>query len=75
MVDPTPVLDEIEKQISRRRCKILSGRPWLDKTIHRTYNPACASCVAGRLHNEETWKLHPDAGSGIVDGREMRNPK
>jgi len=63
MVDPTPVV-EVEKQIARRR---------LDKTIHRTYNPACASCVARRLHNDDTWKFHPDAGSGIFEGREMRN--
>lgn len=63
MIDPTPLI-EIENQIRSRR---------LDKTIHRTANPECPACIARRLHTAEDWKHHPDAGSGVFEGREMRN--
>ena len=28
----------------------------------------CPACVAGKLHDAATWKYHPFAGHGIVDG-------
>jgi len=33
--------------------------------VLRTPNPDCPACQAMRLHDDEEWKYHPKAGTGI----------
>jgi len=38
-----------------------------EATIHRTPNPKCPACQAGRLHSAGEWMAHhPDAGHGFT---------
>jgi hypothetical protein len=59
VIDPTPTLAFYE-ELSRRK---------LDATIKRTPNPDCAACQTSRLHKPADWVHHPDAGTGIIDGK------
>ncbi len=64
MIDPAIDWD---RQMQKRR---------RDLTIHRTSNPDCPACQAGRIHQPDEWtKFHPEAGSGIFEGRRMPNMK
>lgn len=60
MIDPNKAF---ETEAARRRREL---------TIHRTSQPDCPACQAGRLHDLTEWfHFHPEAGGGIFEGREM----